>query len=121
APYLALNDPDDIDNDGVTRTASDVRLTNNTVMCSVGDCAFFFATRNAVVSGNEFHSTGSFTGIQLQGGIDGSRVERNTIVATVPSTNPYLGGIRVSDGTGADVADRYVRGPWSESFVSQVL
>src|SRR5439155_25908959 len=38
-PYLALNDPDDIDNDGVTGTASDVRLTNNTVMCSVGDCA----------------------------------------------------------------------------------
>ena len=120
-PYLALNDPDDIDNDGVTGTASDVRLTNNTVMCSVGDCAFFFATRNAVVSGNEFHSTGSFTGIQLQGGIDGSRVERNTIVATVPSTNPNLGGIRVRDGTGVVVADNVVRGPWANSLAAQNL
>jgi len=120
-PYLALNDPGDIDGDGVTGTATDVRLTNNMVTCSSGDCAFFFATTNAVVSGNEFQSAGSFTGLQMQGGIDGSRVEHNTIVASAPSTSTDLGGIRIRDGNNVVVADNVVRGPWAHSIAARNL
>jgi len=120
-PYLALNDPGDIDGDGVTGNATDVRLTNNMVTCSSGDCAFFFATTNAVVSGNEFQSAGSFTGLQMQGGIDGSRVEHNTIVASAPSTGAALGGIRVRDGSNVVVVDNLVRGPWAHSIAARNL
>src|SRR5216117_1472064 len=120
-PYLALNDPGDIDGDGVTGNATDVRLTNNMVTCSSGDCAFFFATTNAVVSGNEFQSAGSFTGLQMQGGIDGSRVEHNTIVASAPSTSADLGGIRIRDGNNVVVAENVVRGPWAHSIAGRNL
>ena len=120
-PYLALNDPGDIDGDGVTGNATDVRLTNNLVTCSSGDCAFFFATTNAVVSGNEFHSAGSFTGVQMQGGIDGSHIEHNTIVASAPSTSAELGGIRIRDGNNVVVADNVVRGPWAHSIAARNL
>ena len=115
-PYLALNDPADIDGDGVIGFATDVRLTNNRVTCSPGDCAFFFATTNAVVSGNEFNSAGSFTGVQMQGGIDGSRVEHNVIVATAPSGSPVLGGLRVRDGRNVRITGNVVRGPWANSL-----
>jgi len=120
-PYLALNDPGDIDGDGVTGNATDVRLTNNMVTCSSGDCAFFFATTNAVVSGNEFQSAGSFTGLQLQGGIDGSRIEHNTIVASAPSTGADFGGVRVRDGSNVVVADNVVRGPWAHAIAARNL
>src|SRR5216117_4008056 len=120
-PYLALNDPGDIDGDGVTGNATDVRLTNNMVTCSSGDCALFFATTNAVVSGNEFQSAGSFTGLQLQGGIDGSRIEHNTIVASAPSTGADFGGIRVRDGSNVVVADNVVRGPWAHAIAARNL
>jgi len=120
-PYLALNDPGDIDGDGVTGDATDVRLSNNMVTCSSGDCAFFFATTNAVVSGNEFRSAGSFTGLQMQGGIDGSRVEHNTIVASAPSTGADFGGIRVRDGSKVVVADNVVRGPWAHAIAARNL
>ncbi len=120
-PYLALNDPGDIDGDGVTGNATDVRLTNNLVTCSSGDCAFFFATTNAVVSGNEFQSAGSFTGLQMQGGIDGSRIEHNAIVASAPSTGANFGGIRVRDGSNVVVADNVVRGPWAHAIAARNL
>ncbi len=112
--------------DGMIEVAADLSISVEgvTLTCATpgsGLRVAVGATRNAVVSGNEFHSTGSFTGIQLQGGIDGSRVERNTIVATAPSTNPNLGGIRVRDGSGVVVAGNVVRGPWANSLAAQNL
>jgi hypothetical protein len=98
--------------------ADAARLTNNRVTCGSpnGECAFLVGTRNAVVADNSFASAGSATGIHLQSGIDGSRVERNTIVTTAASGGELLGGIRVRDGSGVVVADNIVQGPWGNSI-----
>ena len=116
-PYAAAND-------GVTLFAEDARFTNNRVTCSPIVCAFFLGTRGAIVTDNYFESAGSLTGVHLQGDgtppstrpIDGSRVERNTIVATAPSTNPAFGGIRPRDGRNVVVSDNVVIGPWANSM-----
>jgi len=114
-PYLAETDPT------LNVVADGARLTNNTVACGVGECAFFVGTRNAVVADNSFASAGSSTGIHMQAGIDGSRVERNSIVATAPSGGALLGGIRVRDGSDVVVADNIVRGPWGNSIATTNL
>ena len=116
-PYVAVND-------GATFFAEDVRFTNNRVTCSPVLCAFFIGTRGAIVADNYFESAGSGTGIHLQGNgtplstrpIDGSRVERNTIVAVSASTNPAFGGIRPRDGSNVVVANNVVIGPWANSI-----
>lgn len=97
-----------------------VRLTNNTVTCS-GGCAFFSGTREAVIADNYFESAGGVTGVHLQkridgDGIDGTRIERNTIVATAPAGFANFGGLRVRDGTNVTVADNIVLGRWSNSI-----
>jgi hypothetical protein len=106
-----------------TFVADGARLTNNRVTCGSpdGGCAFFVGTRNAVVADNHFESAGSSTGVHMQDGIDGSHVERNTIVATAPSTAFGFGGIRVRDGTDVVVADNVVQGPWSNSIATTNL
>jgi hypothetical protein len=93
-----------------------VHLTNNTVTCSSGSCAFFIGTQGAIVADNQFRSAGSFTGVHMQAGIDSSRVERNIVVATAPSTFFPFGGIRVRDGSNVVVANNVVRGPWQTSI-----
>jgi len=120
-PYLALNDPTDSDGDGVTGFAAHARLTSSTVVCGPGECAFFAGTPGAVVADNHFESAGSATGVQMQTGIDGSRVERNTIVATAPSTSPTLGGLRVRDGSNVVVTNNVVRGPWINALAARNL
>lgn len=123
----ALNDPYLAFNDGVTGFAEAVRLSNNRVTCSPGDCALFAGVRGAIVTDNYFESAGSVSGVHLQGNgtppstrpIDGSRVERNTIVATVP--NPTFGGIRPRDGSKVVVSDNVVIGPWANSISSAEL
>jgi hypothetical protein len=97
-----------------------VRFTNNKVLCSPalngGTCGFFSATRNARVIGNEFRSTGSFSGLHLQGGIDGTRIEYNTIVTTTAGADvPIFGGLRVRDGANVVIAGNTVQGPWANS------
>lgn len=116
----ALNDPYYAFNNGVTTFAEAVRLSNNQVTCSPRDCAFFVGVRDAVVADNYFESAGSVTGVHLQGNgvtrpTDGSRVERNTIVAVSPSTNPAFGGIRPRDGSNVVVSNNVVIGPWANS------
>jgi hypothetical protein len=103
--------------------ADAARLTNNRVTCGSpnGECAFFVGTREAVVADNRFESAGSSTGIHLQSGIDGSRVERNTVVTSAPSGGEFLGGIRVRDGSNVVVADNVVRGPWGNSIATASL
>jgi hypothetical protein len=93
-----------------------VRLTNNRVICGLGVCAFFQGTPGAIVADNQFVSNGSVTGIHLQGGIDGSRVERNTIVWSAPCCGTAFGGIRARDGSGVVISGNVVRGPWLTSF-----
>jgi len=99
---------------------ADVHFTRNSVRCSPalngGGCAFFHATPNAVVSGNEFRSNGSFTGVHLQAGIDGARIEDNTISTTSAGWDvPTFGGLRVRDGANVVIARNTVQGPWQNS------
>src|SRR2546425_457037 len=104
--------------------ADGAQLTNNRVTCGSpnGECAFFVGTKNAVVADNRFESAGSGTGVHMQGGIGGTRVERNTIVTTAPPPDQVLGaGIRVRDGSNVVVADNVVRGPWRNSIATANL
>src|SRR3989441_83200 len=104
--------------------ADGAQLTNNRVTCGNpnGECAFFVGTKLAVVADNRFESAGSGTGVHMQGGIDGTRVERNTIVTTAPPPDQFLGaGIRVRDGSNVVVADNVVRGPWRNSIATANL
>ncbi len=116
-PYVAGAD------ETSTFLADGARFTNNRVTCGspAGECAFFVGTKNAVVTDNRFESGGSATGVHMQSGIDGTRVERNTIVATAPSGGQFLGGIRVRDGSNVVVADNVVRGPWGNSIATANL
>jgi parallel beta helix pectate lyase-like protein len=106
-----------------------VQVTNNTITCAVGtlgSCGFFLGATAAVIADNHFQSAGSLSGVHMQagsdgGGIDGSRVERNTIVATAPSTGFGFGGIRVRDGNNVVVAGNVVLGPWSSSIATVSL
>ena len=104
-PYFAL------DVDGV-------RLTHSTVICSPGgSCALFSGTPHAVVSDNQFRSTGSVTGLHMQAGIDGTRIENNTVTTTAPSDGPpHFGGLRVRDGANVVIRGNTVRGPWANSL-----
>jgi Right handed beta helix region len=112
-PYLS-------ENDGVTAFAESTTFTNNTVTCPPdGVCAFVAGGIGAVVSDNRFQALGPFTGIQMQTNgvvgevrIDGARVERNTLVATAPSTGPRQGAIRGFDATNLVIADNTATGPW---------
>ena len=97
--------------------ASGLVFSNNRVTCGAGECVFFDEnTPNAVVADNYFVGQGTCTGVQMQVGIDGSRIERNTIVATTPSTCPNLGGIRARDGSGVTITHNIVLGPWINSL-----
>src|SRR3989449_1863309 len=118
-PYIAGADA----GDGLF-VADGAQLTNNRVTCGSpnGECAFFVGTKHAVVADNRFESAGSGTGVHMQSGIDGTRVERNTIVTTAPPPDQFLGaGIRVRDGSNVVVADNVVRGPWRNSIATANL
>jgi hypothetical protein len=112
----ATNATDPFIADGV----SDVRFTTNRVVCGPfligGGCALFNATPNAVITGNEFRSNGSFSGLHLQAGVDNSRIEDNTITTTVAGADvPIFGGLRIRDGVNVVIARNRVRGPWANS------
>lgn len=102
-PYFAL---------GVTG----VRVTNNTVKCSSASCAFLPNVSGAVIADNRFESAGSFTGVHMQGGIDGSRVEGNTLVTTALAGPAIFGALRVRDGADVVISDNTVSGPWPNSL-----
>lgn len=115
--YLALDAHNLVEGPYDGEDASGLRFTNNSVTCGAGECVFFDQnTPNAVVADNQFVSNGSFTGVQMQTGIDGSRVERNSIIATAPSTGFNFGGIRARDGSGVTIANNVIAGPWSNSL-----
>ena len=115
-PYLAYND-------GGAYTAEDVRFSNNTVLCGE-TCATIVGVKGAVLVGNTFEAEGAGGGLQIVGNgprgpdgmsewpTDGTRVQRNTIIATTPSTFDLVGGIRVRDGRNIEISKNIVRGPW---------
>lgn len=120
-PYLAFND-------GTSFFAENERFTNNAVTCTPGGvCAFIVGGIGAVISDNSFQSAGSFTGIQMQGNgpanqINGAHVERNTLVATAPSTGPIQGAIRPAGAVNLVIADNVATGPWRSGLsVTRVL
>lgn len=97
---------------------SGTRVAHNDITCGFGGCAFVVGVTNAVVTDNNMESWGSSTGLHLQGGIDGARILRNTVVAHAPSWVPAFGGIRPRDGSDVLVKDNTVRGPWQNSISS---
>ena len=103
--------------DGVIfEAAADVQFVRNTVGCGTDECLFAAGAERLVVAYNQFSSSGSGSGVQLQGGIDGSRVAHNMIVTTAPSISGNLGGIRARDGSSVVITDNTVIGPWANSM-----
>jgi hypothetical protein len=102
----------------VLLNAGGVQILGNTVTCGSDTCLFGSGpgVDGTVVADNSFTSAGSGSGIHLQLGTDGSRVERNTIVATAPSGDPIFGAIRVRDGANVVISGNIVRGPWANSL-----
>ena len=98
-----------------------VQIRGNPVHCGRDSCFFADGSPALTVADNHFESAGSLTGVHLQGGIDGSRVERNTIAATAPSTVEVFGGIRVRDGSEVVVADNVIQGPWANGIAAADL
>ncbi len=92
-----------------------VQFVDNEVQCG-GTCLFTDGAARSVIANNRFESAGSGTGVHLQTGTDSSRIEGNTIIATAPSSTPFLGGIRVRDGRGVVIAHNVVSGPWANSL-----
>jgi hypothetical protein len=98
-------------------SAPNLRLVSNSATCPPnGECPFFDAAPGAIVTDNRFTAIGSGTGLHMQNGIDGSRIERNTIIATAPSTVSIFGGIRARDGRDVVIADNAIIGPWLNSM-----
>ncbi len=119
SPYLAVNDL-------ASSFAENIRFTNNSVTCSPGEgCIFVAGGIGPVVSDNQFRATAPFSGIHLQAdaeGIDGARVERNTIVTTTPFVGfDFLAAIRVFHASNVVIADNTVAGPWANSLGLQGL
>jgi hypothetical protein len=112
-------------NDATTFFAESIRFTNNSVTCSLGECANISGGLGPVVTDNRFQSgVGSFSGLHLQPdaeAIDGARVEGNTLVATGPSGAPRQGAIRAVFAANVVIADNTVVGPWANSLSVQVL
>jgi nitrous oxidase accessory protein NosD len=113
--YAAYNDPD-----LPGSSARDVKFTNNRVTSSAGA---FFDGATGIVADNYFEVAVCGAGIWLQGPfprrIDGTRVERNTVVTTGPCTDPSITGnrgIRPRDGTNVVIADNIVLGPFNMSI-----
>lgn len=100
-----------------------VQILGNTVTCGSDECLFGQGPglHGTVVADNSFTAAGSGSGIHLQLGTDGSRIERNTMVATAPSGGDFFGAIRVRDGSNVIVADNVVLGPWSNSVAPAEL
>src|SRR5439155_1318963 len=103
--------------DGVIfEAAAAVRYVRNTGGCGTDECLFAAGAERVVVAYNQFSSSGSGSGVQLQGGIDGSRVAHNMIVTTAASISGNLGGIRARDGSSVVITDNTVIGPWANSM-----
>ncbi|MHB8838821.1 MAG: right-handed parallel beta-helix repeat-containing protein [Gemmatimonadaceae bacterium] len=100
-------------------TAEDVTVTENDLTCGTGACVFFFETQRAVITGNRVTASSTNTGIHVQQQRvppDGTRIERNTVTTSGPSTNPNFGGIRVTRGKGIVVNDNLITGPWANGI-----
>ena len=121
-------------NNGTTRLAANVDISHNTVTCG-RNCLFFSGVPDASITDNHFLSANGRSGVHLQGQgtrapppdrtsprpIDGSRVLRNTIIATAPFSFLFPcavlhGGIRVRDGKDVEVSHNVVSGPWTNSL-----
>jgi nitrous oxidase accessory protein NosD len=94
----------------------EVRILRNMVTCGPDSCAFFVGGVRAAILDNYFEAAGSATGVHLQAGVDGARVEGNTVVTTAPSGASLFGGIRLLRGVNVSVSHNVVIGPWQNSI-----
>lgn len=125
--------PFDALNNGTTAFADRVQLTNNHVTCGPQSCLLFAGVAGAFIADNTFEADIILTGIHMQGQgpfdphgqrprpIDGTVIERNTIVAMGLSTIRVFGGIRVRDGVNVMVRDNVVTGAWANSMSQDLV
>jgi hypothetical protein len=91
----------------------------NTIRCGSQGCAFWVSSTNALVANNSATmSIPGASGFHFQTGIDGTRIEHNTIVATVDAGLNSFGGMRPRDGSNVTITDNVISGPWSNSISS---
>jgi len=118
SPFLATND-------GIALFAQNIRFTNNTVTCAAfGLCVFIAGGTGAVITDNSFHAGDPLSGIHLQANgpdpsaaflpirVDGARVQRNTLVATSPTSFFRFGAIRPFDADDLVITDNTISGAW---------
>lgn len=112
----------DFEVDGVPANGMRTRLIGNDVTCSWTSCAFIAGAANIVVADNVFSSSGSTSGIHIQGSgvhrTDGMQILRNRIVATDFSAVSTFGAIRPRDGSDVVIADNEIVGPWSNGIAT---
>jgi hypothetical protein len=127
---LAPGGPIFAHDNGGNRHAENVAFTNNQAICGPGSCAMFHGVTGAIIAENTFDAYGSGTGVHVQGigprdengqsprPIDGSIIERNTVIAHEPQPEgcPWCGGIRPRDGRHVVVDHNTVVGPWLNSI-----
>lgn len=90
----------------------------NTIICGFS-CGFWPSATNAVVSDNvATASARTVTGFHFQSGIDGTRIERNTLIAPLPVRYPVFGALRPRDGVNVVITDNVIQGPWQNSISS---
>jgi len=102
--------------------AEHVQFLNNTVQCGAL-CLFGVLSPGAIIAHNQFEAAGflTFSGVHLLTGMEGTRIEGNTIIATAPVAPSPFGAIRVRADSNVVVADNVVRGPWSNSMAVLAL
>ena len=104
-----------------------VAMVENEVACGPDLCSFFVGVKEILVDQNVFSSTGSNTGVHVQGngplGPDGrytitsddSRIVGNYVSSNIVSGDPRFGGIRARDGSRIVIENNQVSGGWQNS------
>jgi len=95
--------------------ADSITFAGNAVACGVA-CVLSHVTNWVTIADNDFTSDGSVTGVHVQGGGTDTRILRNRIAATAPSTNAAFGAIRVGRGTGHLIDGNEITGPWANGL-----
>jgi nitrous oxidase accessory protein NosD len=100
-----------------------IQVAHNQIECGLV-CVYTWTVTDAVISDNYLaQPTPGYCGIWAQDTIDGTRIERNTLVSTstLACNYPYGGAIRPNTGTGVVIADNVIRGTWLNGIATAKL
>lgn len=109
---------------GPSAFTRNLRFERNHVRCN-SSCLFSTGVRAMVITDNLFETNvarSGGTGVHIQafpvagGRADSIRIERNVLIAAMPTAGPLAGAIRTRDGDGVVVRDNVIIGPWSNGI-----